>query len=728
MKIHELIDQCRKTKTVSLDEAASKRILSEYGIPVVEEVITADENTAVAVAGKMGYPVVLKGFGSSLAHKTEMGLVRVNLADEHQVRTAFSQIKIAGGEAWEGCLVQPMVTGQREVVAGLIRDPQFGPVVMFGLGGIFAEALKDVVFRIAPLTEEQARDMMSDLSARNLLGAFRGQAPADTAQLARVLTGLSRLGTDFPDIKEVDINPLIISADGRITAVDALVVLTDDLPDVDVPDPETAQQKSDKTVQDLKVMTRPQSIAVVGVARTPAGPFPGIYRCMRDFGYAGRLYPINPGAPDIDGAKSYPSLKALPEKVDLVILSISADRVPAALDECVEAGCRNVHIFTSGFAESGEPEGIRLQEEIRQIALNGGLNIIGPNCMGIHVPALRVLTWKNASKISGPVGMVSQSGGHAQDFAHLANRMGLYFSKIISFGNAVTMDSTDFLPFFAQDADTRIISMYLEGVKDGRTLLEQVTRINRKKPVVILKGGLTESGARTVASHTGSLAGGASIWKGFFRQTGAVQVNSLDEMAQTIMAFEHLPPVRGKRVAILGTGGGIGVAAADSCARTGLEMPQLSPETMDQLRQYIPPAGNMIRNPIDAHIVIMKLDLLGPTLELLAKESYLDMFILSLHLDWIYGKEEGAHIDSIGRYLAEEARKHLNGKPLVVVWRQYQPQSGIKAARERLERQLQNAGIPVYEGLDASLGALSKVAEYYTFHSRAVSGPNWEKN
>lgn len=682
---------------------------------MVDEEIVQSADDAVTCAQAFGFPIVLKGLGATLSHKTELNIVRLGLANENEVRTAFDQVQDACGSAWEGCLIQPMISGSREFVAGLIQDPQFGPTIMFGLGGIFTEAFEDVVFRIAPITSTQALDMVEELKSRKLLGAFRGEAAVNKEQLAQALVGLSKLGVEHSDIKEVDINPLIVSSDGTVTAVDGLVVLTGK-EETPAALPETRDIQKLNT--DIHAMMYPESIAVIGVPRTPLGSYPGIYRCMRDFGYKGRLYPINPGADEIDGAKAYPNLKALPEKVDLVILSIGSDYVCSALEECIETGNRNVHIFTSGFAETGEEEGILLQEKIKSIAEKGNLNIVGPNCMGIHVPKVRTLTWKNAATESGPVSMVSQSGGNAQDFGHIVNRLGLYFSKIISYGNAVNMDSTDFLEYLEQDEETQTISLYIEGVKDGRRLLDQVTRINSKKPIVIMKGGMTESGARTVASHTGSLAGGQKIWDGFFKQTGAVRADSLEEMGEAVCTMNLLPEVKGKGVVILGTGGGIGVAAADSCARAGLEMPELTPEVMEKLREYIPPAGNMIKNPIDAHIVIMKLELMGPTLKLLSNEPDLDMFILSFHLDWIYGLHQGGHIDAIVDYLTNDVQKYLNGKPLAVAWRQYQPIKEIQEARARMEKGLQAAGIPYYEGLDRALNALSKAADYYEFQNK----------
>ena len=720
MEPSELINRCREEKRLSLNEAESKEILDHYGLPVVKEMVATSEEEALSMAKTIGYPVVLKGLGSKLTHKTELGLVKIDLHTPDLVRSAFSDIKVAGADAWEGCLLQPMVSGRREFVAGLTRDAQFGPVVMFGLGGIYTEAIGDVVFRIAPIDKPQALNMMEELSTRSLLGPFRGDAAADREALADVLVGLSRLGMEHPDIKEVDINPLIVSADGGVTAVDALVVLNDPEDETLLPalDFEEEQARTARLNAALEVMTHPKAIAVVGVARTQVGGFPGIFRCIRNFGFKGNLYPINPKADEIDGIKAYPTLTALPEPADLVVLSVPGPAVPAALKDCIAAGCKNVHAFTSGFKETGEPEGIRLQAEVKQIIEEGGLNFIGPNCMGIYVPASRVLTWVAAPDRSGPVAMVSQSGGNAQDFTnYAATTYGLYFSKVFSYGNAVTMDSTDFLAYLAGDDETRIVTMYLEGVKNGTKLLELVTDINRTKPVVILKGGVTESGARTVASHTGSMAGGVKIWQAFFHQTGAIQVDSLEEMADVTLALHHLPPCRGRGLAILGNGGGIGVAAADSCAKAGLDMPALTPEVMSQLREIIPPAGNMIRNPIDAILILADLDLLGRTLELLSAQSYIDMFAISLHMDWLFGMEQGEHIMRIGQYIANEARKHLNGKPLAVVWRQYQPNPATKKVRVKLEKTLLDAGVPVFQGLDRAVSAMSKAAGYHLFQA-----------
>lgn len=712
----KLMELCRKEGRVSLNEAESKQLLQHYDVPVVSEVIAKDMAEAETMAQQMGYPVVLKGLGANLTHKTERGLVRVNLKSTTELHKAFREIHTEAGGDWEGCLIQPLVDGRREFVAGMVRDPQFGPAIMFGLGGIFAEALGDVVFRIAPVDHTQALQMLEGLETHKLLENFRGEAAANRDQLLNVLTGLSRLAMAHPEIKEVDINPLIVSPNGEVTAVDALVVLnqSDDFSFNNGTDKDEDRQRTARLNAALDVMTHPKSIAVVGVARTKLGGYPGIFGCIRNFGYPGRLYPINPNADEIDGIKAYPTLLDLPESVDLTILSVPAPKVPDALRDCIASGNKNVHIFTSGFKETGEEEGIRLQADVERIARENGLNIIGPNCMGIHVPSERLLTWVAAPEKSGPVAFISQSGGNSQDFSnYAANYFGVHFSKVISYGNAAVLDSTDLLSYLGQDDETRIIAMYIEGVKDGRKLLRLVTEINRHKPIVIMKGGLSESGARTVASHTGSLAGGEKIWRAFFKQSNAICVDSLAEMAEVVLALNHLPKVRGRGVAILGTGGGIGVAAADSCAKAGVNLPALPPELLQRLREFIPPAGNMIRNPIDAHILLVRLDLLGPVLRLISSHPDLDMFVISLHLDWLFGLEEGKHIERIGNYLADEVQQYTSGKPLAVVLRQYQANPAAEKCRVNLKNRLLDAGIPVYDGLDRAVSVLSKVAGYY---------------
>ena len=221
----QVIKKAVKEGRKALTEYEAKKVLRSYGIPTTREFLVHSQKEAVEKAERLGYPVVLKGSGSQLLHKTELDVIRLNLKNAREVREAFREIKKNAGDKLEGVLVQEMVKGERELVIGLIKDPQFGPCVMFGLGGIYTEILRDVSFRVAPITQQDAYQMMEEIRARKILDAVRGMAPADKKTLAKALVGLGRLGIDHPEIKEVDVNPLILTKKGKPIAVDALIVL-----------------------------------------------------------------------------------------------------------------------------------------------------------------------------------------------------------------------------------------------------------------------------------------------------------------------------------------------------------------------------------------------------------------------------------------------------------------------------------------------------------------------
>ncbi|WP_319409421.1 acetate--CoA ligase family protein [uncultured Desulfosarcina sp.] len=722
-----IIEKAVRNGMKTLTEAKSKRLLANYGIPVVEETVVQTESDAVGRAASYGFPVVLKALGEKLTHKTDRGLVALDLRSESEVRDAFHRLNAAAGQDWEACLVQPMVRGKREFAAGFFRDLQFGPVIMFGLGGIFAEAFKDVVFRMPPLSRIDIRNLVDALVCRKLLFDFRGEAAVDVDQLAQVLNGLSRLAAEHPCIAEVDINPLIAKPDGRIVAVDALIGLGDEtcttgdgeMSARSCGDAEAAIQRA------IDKMVHPRSIAVMGAKRQVGKLLSGadLFKRLQEFGFPGRLYPVNPRAEsEIHGRKAYRDLFSLPEIPDHVIVCMPATFVPDALRDCATVGCKNIHIFTAGFKETGEAEGLRLQAEIEEIAQCGGLHVIGPNCMGLYVPESRTVTWPEASTTSGPVAFITQSGGHARDFTKFASsRFGIHFSKVVSYGNALTLDCTDFLKYVARDDQTRIVLMYLEGIEDGRTLFDVVQRTSREKPVIIFKAGMTDAGVRVAASHTGALAGSENIWNAFFCQSGAVRATSLEELAALTQAFLHLEDCGGRRVAILGSGGGISVNAADACTRSGLTLPVFPPNLFKMAGESISTAGNIVSNPIDAHKMFFDLPQLGRMMKHLSDGSYVDMFIVSLQLDWLYtdsGRDMN-YMEGIATYIATEGKAMANGKPLVVGWRQFLDIPEVNHLTHRIREILLANGVPVYEGMADAAIVLSKLAGYHEFRRQS---------
>jgi acyl-CoA synthetase (NDP forming) len=465
---------------------------------------------------------------------------------------------------------------------------------------------------------------------------------------------------------------------------------------------------------DLERMFSPKSVAVVGAKQIdPAVPYLGMFGSIQHFGYKGRLYPINRKLETVNGLKAYPDLQSLPEPVDLVVISVPAPFVPDVLRDCVKSGNKNIHIFTAGFKETGEPGGLKLQREIEDIAINNGLRVVGPNCMGICVPELRLGTWNSPVDLAGPVAFVSQSGGHAQDFSNYAAGFGIGFSKIVSFGNALTLDSTDFLEYLARDAKTEIITMYLEGVKDGRKLMSLVRDINKVKPVIIVKGGLTDSGTKAVASHTGSMAGEEHFWNAFFRQTGAIRADSLEDMAHITLALLRLNDTRGKGVCVVGTGGGVVVAISDTCSRIGLDLPPFTPRMQRSLRKFIPEAGNMIKNPLDAHPILMEADkYMGKAMDLIYNAPDIHMAIISLHTDWMGPK----FMPLVSAAIKTIIPKHLKEKPFAVCWRQTRRDPETRQAAKVLEKDLLDAGIPVYRSFEHAAHALARFSDYHLYH------------
>jgi acyl-CoA synthetase (NDP forming) len=442
-----------------------------------------------------------------------------------------------------------------------------------------------------------------------------------------------------------------------------------------------------------------------------------------ELGFPGRIYIVNPKATEILGRKAYPTVTSIPEAVDLVIVAVPAQALPGVLEDCIAANAKNIHIFTAGFEETGEKEARELGERVREIARRGGLRIIGPNCMGLYVPRAGIGTFNRLPKQSGPVSFLSQSGGHCNWFGHYGPNYGVYFSKVISFGNAYVLDSTDFLEYLSVDPETRIICMYLEGVKDGRKLLMQIREINPVKPVILWKGGLTDPGARAVVSHTAALTGQKPLWHGFFAQTGAVPVNSLEEMAETAMTFLYAKPPQGKRVAVLGLGGGTSVSAADVCGREGLEVPTLNQGTQNELKKFIPLAGSSIKNPLDTRSVFQDASLVMRTMELIAADPSIDMLIIMPHLDMT--RDAGAdQVDKLVNCLCDFAISNPYSKPAVIVFHSFANDPWESELRSRLKVELPQKGVAVYNSLTGASRSLARFSEYHRIQ-RELADTNW---
>ena len=356
------------------------------------------------------------------------------------------------------------------------------------------------------------------------------------------------------------------------------------------------------SVPSLEWLFHPRSIAVVGV---PSGDPRGgnFLRALRALGYDREraLYPVNPRLREAAGLRCYPSLLDCPGPVDHVISRVPAAAVPELVEHCVARAVRSLQLFTAGFSETGDPDRAGIEERAVARALGAGIRVIGPNCMGLYVPDERIAFTGSPPVDSGNVFLLSQSGVHAADLIFRLAAVGMRFSKVVSYGNGADLAAHDFMDYAADDAQTAVVGAYIEGVPDGPAFARALRRCAATKPTVILKAGTSDAGARAVRSHTGSLAGSGRVFEALCLQAGAQLVGSMTELRETLIALtSSAGRVAGPRIAMLSSGGGVGVLATDAFARAGLDVPELPPQTREELAAFIPVAGTSARNPIDA--------------------------------------------------------------------------------------------------------------------------------
>ncbi|MCF8044391.1 MAG: acetate--CoA ligase family protein [Desulfarculaceae bacterium] len=594
MNRDELIRQAIRKSTQSggnrILEHEAKQILQQYGVNVVAEETAKDPDEAGNKAAGIGFPVVLKAITESASHKTEKGLVKIGLTDEKAVRQAACDIVENCGENVEMFLVQPMVEGRREFVAGLSTDPQFGPVVMLGLGGIFTEALNDVSFRVAPLKEPDAVSMMDELSSKALFRDFRGEKAADTEAVKKILLALSDLALQYPAIKEIDINPFILGPDGTVTVVDALMVTGEKM--------DSPFRAPSVDMRILRSCFYPESIAFVGASST-LGKW-GHFMVTNTIGggYQGKIYLVNPKGGTIAGRQAYRSVIDIEGPVDLAVVTVPAQRVAGIVPELEQKGIKGMLVITSGFREIGA-EGARLEEELVKEAHAAGILVLGPNTMGICNPHINLFcTGTKVQPTAGSTALVCQSGNLGTQLLVFAEQQGIGIRAFSGSGNEAMVTIEDYMEAFENDDETRTVVLYIESVKDGRRFVQGAERVSGKKPVIVLNGGRTVSGNKAAASHSGALASDAKVFSAALKQAGVIEVDHTMDLLDYSAVFSSLPLPRGSRVAIMTLGGGWGVVTTDLCSEHGLEVPQLSDAIKEKLDGLLPSYWSR-ENPVD---------------------------------------------------------------------------------------------------------------------------------
>ena len=471
----------------------------------------------------------------------------------------------------------------------------------------------------------------------------------------------------------------------------------------------------------LDFLFHPNSIALVGITTTEPWHWTRTFlEGLIEFEFDRPFYLVNPKGGEIKGHKVHTSLQDTPGSIDYVIGLVNAQIAARLVEECAEKGVRAVHFCTAGFSETGEEERIKLESELVEVAHRKGIRIIGPNCMGIYCPQSRLSFSPAFPKESGPVGVISQSGGNSIYLVRQAALRGVRFSKVISYGNACDINENDLLEYLANDADTKIITLYIEGIKDGKRFRRALEEAAKKKTVIMLKGGITEGGARAVAGHTAALAGSRATWDALCKQLGIISVGSLEEMIDVLVTLLFLPLPRGRNAVLFGAGGGASVLIADEFENRGLRVPPLPPEIVAQIREFTPVAGNILRNPVDYSQAAMNPEGVGRTLNIVSRWEGSDFLVTFVRT----GQFPASQISEIQVNFLMSRFSMKQGhfpKPVAMV---LEPSILPQEAEAILAaiRGCISSGLPVYYSFAAAANAINLVLNHTERQSKRVLG------
>jgi acetyl coenzyme A synthetase (ADP forming)-like protein len=593
--VGEVLDAVRADGRTALSAPEAKRVCDAYGIPVPGEGLATSADEAAALAEELGLPVVLKIVSPDILHKTEAKGVLVGLDSADAVARGYQTI-VDNARAYKadaeitGVQVQQMLSGGEEVLIGAVTDPTFGPVMTFGIGGVLVEVLRDVTFRLAPTSAEDALAMVDGIRAADVLRGVRGGAGVDRQELARMIQAVSELVTDFPEIVEVDLNPVLAREDGA-TAVDARFVVSFEEREEGPP-----RYSQDEILEVMNKLMRPRAIAVVGASASEGKIGNSVMKNLVNGGFEGGIYPVNPKADEILGKKAYADIADLPDDVDVAVFAIPAKFVVDTIAKVGDKGIGTAIMIPSGFAETGETE---LQADLQRTAREHGVRFVGPNIYGVYyTPGNMSAAFTTPYDVKGPVALASQSGGIGMGILGFSRSTKLGVSAIVGLGNKADIDEDDLLTFFEQDDATNCVALHMEDLKDGRSFVEVAQRVSQKKPIVVLKAGATPAGTKAAASHTAALAGDDKVYDDILREAGVVRARGLQELLQFARCLPMLPTPKGENVVIITGAGGSGVLLSDASFNNGLKLMEMPDDLNEAFMKFIPPFG-AAGNPVD---------------------------------------------------------------------------------------------------------------------------------
>ena len=470
---------------------------------------------------------------------------------------------------------------------------------------------------------------------------------------------------------------------------------------------------ANETYQLIDAIFRPQSIAVVGASANAETAGFDYLQALRNAGFQGPVYPVNPKGGEILGLPAYASLRDIPGPVDYVICCTPNTAVLDVVTACAEKGARTLQLFTARFGETGRPEGADLEKRLLAAARQANIRIIGPNCMGLVHPGAGMSFRPDMDTRAGPIGFLSQSGNLLFEMNHFGGARGIRFSKAISYGNALDLNESDFLDYFAEDPESKVIGAYIEGVKDGRRFFQALKLAAARKPVVVLKGGRTVAGGRNAASHTAALAGAGEVWEAAVEQAGAVSVGTVEALMDLLVGLAYMKPGSGKKLAMVGAGGGRSVLTADLCEEIGLHVPPLPEDVELKVAEKAPDLAGWVTNPVDQSILAGSG--VGGTrvLEWLDESPGIDLLVANIGEPWAFGRPDSEGIIShlAERFIAFAAKTQ---KPFAVTMgpSDYPDERRWRIVSEAREK-LVGAGVALFPSVERAVRTLARTTAYW---------------
>jgi len=693
--LKEMFDSTLALDQKVITEESSKKLLADYGIKVPPYALVTTPGEAEKKATEIGFPLVAKVVSPEILHKTDVKGVKVGIKSGSEAEAVFSEMydRLSKQYQIKGILLEKMVPPGIEIIIGLQNDAQFGPVLMVGLGGIFTEVFQDVSFRVLPINENDAEEMLTDLKGSKLLKGFRGSEAIDIGVLKDALLKIVRLGIDLaPYFESVDFNPVILYP-RDYCVVDAKIILRDSINSDTI-----SMAKPNSTYMDL--FFNAKSIALIGASPEVGKIGNSVLESLVKHDYKGKVYPVNAkGYPEILGIKSYKNLEDISDPIELVVVTVDLRFVPDLLRTSGAKGIHNMVIISGGGKELGG-ERAAIEQQVKELSSNLGIRIIGPNCIGVFNGDNRLdCAFQGHQRMlrpkKGDVAFLSQSGTVGIAFMETADSFGM--SKMISYGNRSDVDEADMIWYLSEDPETKVLGLYVEGLGDGRKFINAAKDVikNRKKPIVVFKNGRSSRGAKQAASHTGSLGGTYKVVKGAFDQVGIISVDSYEELTGSLKALTWQPVPSGNRVAMVTNGAGQIIAAIDQFDRLGLRLAELTEETKQKLKDHYPPTY-VIGNPCDVTGSANTSDYS------FAIQAFLDDPNVDIVMPWFVFQDDHLEeniVDVLGSF------QKLMKKPILV---------GAMGGpfTKKISREIEDRNVPVYDSVTTWVSAASTLAKW----------------